>query len=88
VCPGHCGIAIRTGDRWLLHAGDAYFHHEEIEGGDGSLMLQLFQRLNAMDWPARQENLQRLIALRRAGSVEIFSAHDPDEYDRLAAQTH
>jgi hypothetical protein len=49
-------------------------------------MLQLFQRLNAMDWKARQENLARLIALCRTGSVEIFSAHDPDEYDRLAGQ--
>jgi glyoxylase-like metal-dependent hydrolase (beta-lactamase superfamily II) len=83
---GHCGVAVRAGDRWLLHAGDSYFHREEIDGGPGSMMLQLFQRINAMDWTARQENLARLIALCRTGSVEIFSAHDPDEYDRLSAQ--
>ena len=27
---GHTGVAIRTGDSWLLHCGDAYFHHNEI----------------------------------------------------------
>ncbi|WP_407549153.1 MBL fold metallo-hydrolase [Streptomyces sp. Pv4-95] len=27
---GHAGVAVRDGDRWLLHAGDAYFYHREI----------------------------------------------------------
>ncbi|MGY4427093.1 glyoxylase-like metal-dependent hydrolase (beta-lactamase superfamily II) [Bradyrhizobium sp. JR6.1] len=28
---GHCGIAVRDKDRWLLHAGDAYFHHAQLD---------------------------------------------------------
>ena len=28
---GHCGIAVRTKDRWLLHAGDAYFFHGQLQ---------------------------------------------------------
>lgn len=28
---GHSGVAVDTGDGWLLHAGDAYFHHGEVE---------------------------------------------------------
>src|SRR5206468_9190523 len=27
---GHCGVAIRQGKGWLLHAGDAYFFRKEI----------------------------------------------------------
>lgn len=27
---GHTGVAIKTGDSWLLHCGDAYFHHNEV----------------------------------------------------------
>ena len=27
---GHTGVAIKTGEGWLLHCGDAYFHHGEI----------------------------------------------------------
>ena len=28
---GHCGVAVRRADDWLLHCGDAYFHHAEVE---------------------------------------------------------
>src|SRR5207245_5655496 len=27
---GHCGIAVRAKDKWLLHAGDAYFFHGQL----------------------------------------------------------
>src|SRR5215472_3655696 len=27
---GHCAVAVRTGDRWLLHAGDAYYHDGQV----------------------------------------------------------
>jgi glyoxylase-like metal-dependent hydrolase (beta-lactamase superfamily II) len=28
---GHCGVAVRRADDWLLHCGDAYFHHSEVD---------------------------------------------------------
>jgi glyoxylase-like metal-dependent hydrolase (beta-lactamase superfamily II) len=28
---GHAGIAVDTGDGWLLHAGDSYFFHGELD---------------------------------------------------------
>jgi glyoxylase-like metal-dependent hydrolase (beta-lactamase superfamily II) len=27
---GHCGVAVRQGNRWLLHVGDAYFLRAEL----------------------------------------------------------
>ena len=27
---GHTGIAIHGDEGWLLHCGDAYFHHGEV----------------------------------------------------------
>jgi glyoxylase-like metal-dependent hydrolase (beta-lactamase superfamily II) len=27
---GHTGVAVRDGERWLLHCGDTYFHHGEM----------------------------------------------------------
>ena len=27
---GHCGVAVWTAEGWLLHCGDAYFHHAEV----------------------------------------------------------
>src|ERR1035438_6539499 len=33
--PGHTlgltGVAVKRGGNWLLHCGDAYFHHGEVE---------------------------------------------------------
>jgi len=27
---GHCAVAVHTGDRWMLHAGDAYYHDGQV----------------------------------------------------------
>ncbi|MCY0854681.1 MBL fold metallo-hydrolase [Cupriavidus sp. D39] len=27
---GHVGVAVKQGDRWLLHCGDAYYHHSQV----------------------------------------------------------
>jgi glyoxylase-like metal-dependent hydrolase (beta-lactamase superfamily II) len=29
--PGHTGVAVHDGDRWLLHCGDAYYYHRELD---------------------------------------------------------
>ncbi len=82
---GHCGVAVRNGERWLLHAGDAYFHHSELNDPPlGTRGLNIFQRLAQIDGPSRLANRQRLIDLARlrGDEVDIFSAHDPIELER------
>jgi glyoxylase-like metal-dependent hydrolase (beta-lactamase superfamily II) len=85
---GHSGVAVRGPSGWLLHAGDAYFHRDEMdaERPRGSLGLDLFQWLDDMDRPARKRNQQRLRELARdhASEVQVFCAHDPVEYDRFS----
>jgi glyoxylase-like metal-dependent hydrolase (beta-lactamase superfamily II) len=43
---GHCGVAARMSYGWLLHCGDAYFHHSEVAavGGAAPPGLRLFER--------------------------------------------
>jgi glyoxylase-like metal-dependent hydrolase (beta-lactamase superfamily II) len=83
---GHSGVALRRGDRWLLHAGDAYFHHRELESADGApAALRWFQSMVQVDGPARRSNQERLRELGRAGApVDVFCAHDRAELERLA----
>ncbi|APR83005.1 Hypothetical protein A7982_08354 [Minicystis rosea] len=85
---GHCGVAVKAGDRWLLHAGDAYFSHHEVspDRPKSPLGLALFQRLHSTDNAARLENQARLRALVRdhAADVSVFSAHCPRELARYA----
>ncbi|HEX4460949.1 MAG TPA: MBL fold metallo-hydrolase [Polyangia bacterium] len=85
---GHSGIAVRTSDGWILHAGDAYFSRDEIHAEPPScpVGLEAFQRLVAMDGHARVANRDRLHALVQAhgDEVRVISAHCPRE---LAAAT-
>ena len=85
---GHCGIAVRSGDGWILHAGDAYFARDEVHAQPSRCPagLEAFQRIVAVDGRARRANRDRLHALAQAhgGEIRIICAHDPRE---LAAAT-
>jgi len=80
---GHCGVAVRTGPGWLLHCGDAYFHHAEVapEGGRAPAGIRAFESLVNVDKRARLANQQRLreLARRHGGEVRLISSHDPAE---------
>jgi glyoxylase-like metal-dependent hydrolase (beta-lactamase superfamily II) len=86
---GHTAIAVKSEQGWLLHCGDAYFHQGQmdLDHEHCPIGLEIFQRLIAVDNEARVENLARLRQLKREHSheVDLFSAHDRDEFERLAA---
>lgn len=83
---GHTGVAVRSGGRWLLHAGDGYFFHGQVETPPHApLVLRLFQRRADVDRAARianQERLRRLV-VDHGDEVTPFCAHDPVELSRL-----
>ncbi|MEU2156943.1 MBL fold metallo-hydrolase [Streptomyces sp. NPDC019396] len=85
---GHCAVAVQQQNHWLLHAGDAYFFHGEIDLRRPRCPrpLALHQRMGADDHRLRLEQLERLIALRRAYPrlIRIFSSHDAQEFDLLS----
>ncbi len=86
---GHAAIAVNTGRRWLLHAGDAYFGAGTVDrhAEPPRVGLQVFERSVAWNYPLVTRNHERLRALagEHDESVTVFSAHDPTEFDRLAA---
>ena len=84
---GHSGVAANVGGRWLLHAGDAFFHPDELLASPRCPPgLRLFQALVQHDRRARLANQARLRALHAARSdeVAVFCAHDPTALERLA----
>ncbi|MBW8485667.1 MBL fold metallo-hydrolase [Actinomadura parmotrematis] len=85
--PGHIGVAVDTGDGTLVHAGDCYFYHGEVDRPDPVVhpLMNLIQEANESDRTLRLANVDRLRALARAdaGKVTVFSAHDPWEFSRL-----
>jgi glyoxylase-like metal-dependent hydrolase (beta-lactamase superfamily II) len=80
---GHAGIAVRSQDGWILHAGDAYFHHNGIHptGQKVPLGLTVFEKLVETDRAQRLYNRERLRKLARehGSEVRILCAHDPGE---------
>jgi glyoxylase-like metal-dependent hydrolase (beta-lactamase superfamily II) len=85
---GHCGVAIDTGDGWLLHCGDAYFHRGEVDRDQPRcpVLLRAFQTYAQMDGPLRLRNQARLRELfeEHRRDVRLFCAHDAEEFEALS----
>jgi glyoxylase-like metal-dependent hydrolase (beta-lactamase superfamily II) len=86
---GHTGVALRRGDGWLLHCGDAFFHRDEVSTPPGCPPgLRAFQVLVQADGRKRRQNQERLRELAREHSeVELICSHDPVQLDRATAPT-
>ena len=84
---GHTGVAVQLSDGWLLHAGDAYFYHEEMNPHRPRCTpgLWAYQELMQKDGRLRKLNQERLRELVRlhGQDVRVFCAHDAVEFERL-----
>jgi glyoxylase-like metal-dependent hydrolase (beta-lactamase superfamily II) len=82
---GHTGVAVNSGDGWLLHCGDAYFNRGQVQTPPSCPpILSAFQRLLASDRAARAANTERLreLAAAHGDEVTLFCSHDPHELER------
>jgi len=85
---GHTGVAIREGERWLLHCGDSFFHHGEIATPPHCPPgLAWFAAFDQVDGAARHANVERLreLAAQHSSEVTLLCSHDPGYLD--AAQS-
>jgi len=84
---GHCGVAVDTGNGWLLHCGDAYFHRGVVdrEQPPEPPLLRAFERYAQVDGPLRLRNQERLreLFVEHRHDVRLFCAHDPEEFAAL-----
>jgi glyoxylase-like metal-dependent hydrolase (beta-lactamase superfamily II) len=79
---GHSGVAVRrraATEPWILHVGDAYYDHCELEWGCGETECAF--HCSAVDRLERLRSLSRIRHLRNChqGAVTIISSHDPTE---------
>lgn len=86
---GHAGVALDTGDGWLLHAGDAYFHPGELDPVRPHCPpgLAMFEAMVQTERAARLGNQRRLreLVTRHGEEVTVVSAHNAAEFRRLSA---
>jgi glyoxylase-like metal-dependent hydrolase (beta-lactamase superfamily II) len=86
---GHCMVAVRLDDHWLLHCGDGYGYHGQIDplnphlppyGRIAKAIVSLSRVLKPLY--AHAPRLQKL--LREDGDeVQLFCSHDPHDFDRF-----
>lgn len=84
---GHSAVAVRDGARWLLHAGDAFYHHGQIDPENrwSMPMWEALEEITETDRPLRIANQARLRELIRdhGDEVTVFAAHDPWRYAEM-----
>lgn len=87
---GHAGVAVRTEDGWLLHAGDAYFYRDEVGQVERYCTpgLRFYQRMMEVERTARLANQHRLwtLSLEYKDEVTMFCSHDALELERMQAR--
>jgi len=77
---GHTGVAVRRGDGWLLHCGDAIFHHGELATPPRvPPAIATVAAFDEVDAAARRGNVERLreLAQRHGDEVQLICSHDP-----------
>lgn len=76
---GHCGIAVQQGERWLLHAGDAYYLRAELTSDDHPVSAMAAQRADNDE--RRRASLSELRRLLRehGDEIDITGYHDITE---------
>jgi glyoxylase-like metal-dependent hydrolase (beta-lactamase superfamily II) len=88
---GHCAVAVKSETGWLLHAGDAYFHHLDVlDPAKAPWGLRMFQHIVQVNGALRLANQQRLRELQaqHRADLHIFCAHDPLELAHMQALGH
>lgn len=85
---GHAGVAVDTGDGWLLHAGDSFLAGHEIHPQDprSTAITRAYDIFGTTKRGPRQANLARLIELNadHGSEISIFCSHDMKAFNRLA----
>jgi len=84
---GHACVAVDAGDRWVLHAGDAFYHHGTLDGTPVPRSLAAMESLFAFDRKAVLDNHARLTELYRRQDPDllIVCAHDPTLLEQAQA---
>jgi glyoxylase-like metal-dependent hydrolase (beta-lactamase superfamily II) len=87
---GHAAIAVDAGRHWILHAGDSFYHHAQVDDtGHAPRTLTGMERVVAYDWRKVKANHQRLQQLwnHAESDLLVVNAHDPTLLHRAQQST-
>jgi len=85
---GHACVAIDAGRRWVVHCGDAFFHHGTVDGtAPMPRALAAFEWTVAFDRNMMRQNHARLVELyqHREPDMLMVCSHDRTLYEQAKA---
>lgn len=84
---GHACVAVDAGHRWVLHAGDAFYHRGTLTGTPVPRVLSVMETSFAFDRKRVRDNHARLAELAGADdpNLLVISAHDPQLFEQARA---
>ena len=89
---GHCAVAVRVGDRWLVNCGDAYSYHGTIDPDDphlppfGWLLKAAAAPVKVLRGVFSHSDRLRGLQREHGDVVRQFCSHDPHEFDTFHAR--
>ncbi len=87
---GHAAVAVQThdhtGEQWILHCGDAFYHSGTLDRSSVPLMLRTYEGMFAFSRRQLLDNQARLAELyeRREPGLSIVCAHDPGLFEQAS----
>lgn len=83
---GHAAVAVDAGHRWVLHAGDAFYHPGTLtaDGAGVPRVLKAQESVFAFDREQLRANQTRLAELYRRNDPDLLvvCSHDPTLYEQ------
>lgn len=85
---GHCGIAVRVNDRWLLHCGDVYGYYRQADPVQpyrhpSGRLIELLTT-SGFKMPKRHWIRIRRLRQQHGDKIQTFCAHDAYEFESLS----
>jgi glyoxylase-like metal-dependent hydrolase (beta-lactamase superfamily II) len=81
---GHCAVALRIGDRWLMHCGDAYTYYGQVDPVQPYLFpsgkLMEIMLMTGFRIPKRHRARIRELVQAHGDRVQTLCAHDAHEF--------
>ena len=86
---GHCAVAVRNGDGWLLHCGDLYGYYRQVDP-DGAYVHPCGRLLEALvtagfRMPRRHWATLKDLLLVHGDRIVVFCSHDAHEFESQRA---
>ena len=82
---GHCAVALKMKENWLLHCGDAYGYHRQVDPAQpyvhpasrlGDFIITAGFKMSR----THRDNIRQLLDTR-GDEIQVFCSHDAHEFE-------